>query len=135
MSQILRVKTYAYSSYYPAELIAFPLAVMELQDWKYMVCKIHKPQYQSALKTNHKFPIMEPLLKATPDVRTPLYKGHFAESQIHYFSTNQPPEIRPPLYKGQNFVPNGGHYKPSLQYIKKEGGGGGRGYCTTHCTK
>ena len=35
-------------------------------------------------------------------VRTPLYKGHFTESQIHSFSTNQ---VRPSLYKGQNVVP------------------------------
>ena len=31
---------------------------------------------------------MELLIKATPDVRTPVYKGQFAESQMHYFSTN-----------------------------------------------
>ena len=32
---------------------------------------------------------VEPLIKTTPDVRAPLYKGHFAESRIHSFSTNQ----------------------------------------------
>ena len=47
------------------------------------------------------------LVKATPDVRTPLYKGHFTESQMHSFSYKSTPEIRPPLYKGQNFI----HYK------------------------
>ena len=29
--------------------------------------------------------------KATPDMRTPLCKDNFAESQMHSFSTNQPP--------------------------------------------
>ena len=33
---------------------------------------------------------VEPLIKATPDVRPPLYKGHFTESQMHSFSTNKP---------------------------------------------
>ena len=28
---------------------------------------------------------VEPLIKATTDVRTPLYKGHPAESQMHFF--------------------------------------------------
>ena len=37
---------------------------------------------------------MEPLMKAPLDVRILLYKGHFAESQIHSFSTNRP--LRPP---------------------------------------
>ena len=27
---------------------------------------------------------VELLIKATPDARTPLYKGHFAESQMHF---------------------------------------------------
>ena len=27
---------------------------------------------------------VEPLIKATPDARTPLYKGHFAESQMQW---------------------------------------------------
>ena len=28
---------------------------------------------------------VELLIKATPDVRTPLYKGHFTESQMHCY--------------------------------------------------
>ena len=62
---------------------------------------------------------MESLIKATPDVRTLLYKGHFAESQMHSLGTNQ--EIRPPLYKGQNSITVAtikGFYC-SIQYILK----------------
>ena len=35
--------------------------------------------------------IVEPLIKATPDVRTPLYKGQFTESQMHFFSSIKQP--------------------------------------------
>ena len=33
---------------------------------------------------------VEPLIKATPGVRTPLYKGHFAESQVTLISGADP---------------------------------------------
>ena len=29
---------------------------MDTSDWKFMVCKIHRPQYQCAGKTRHNFP-------------------------------------------------------------------------------
>ena len=41
---------------------------------------------------------MEPLIKATPDVRTSL-----SSELIKYILVNQPPEVRPPLYIGHNF--------------------------------
>ena len=34
-------------------------------------------------------------------MRKPLYKGHFAESQMYKSTTG----IRPPLYNEQNFIP------------------------------
>ena len=42
---------------------------------------------------------VKPLLKDTPEFRTPLYKGHFATcvSQIRFLST---PEMRTLLYTG-----------------------------------
>ena len=50
---------------------------------------------------------MEPLIKASPDVRTPLYNGHFAESQMHSLSANQPLRLRPPSIKHKLSFPNG----------------------------
>ena len=43
---------------------------------------------------------MEPLLKDIPEIRTPLYSGHFAVTQICFLNGNFPPEMRTPLYTG-----------------------------------
>ena len=45
---------------------------------------------------------MEPLIKATPDMRTPT-TSLSPKINALFFSTNQPPEIRPPLYIKDKF--------------------------------
>ena len=53
------------------------------EDFRLVVCIIWK--LQERLTSKVKIIILEPLIKATPDVRTPPYKGHFAESQMDSF--------------------------------------------------
>ena len=47
----------------------------------------------------------QPLLKDTPELRTPLYKGHCRWSHLHTHTYKITPELRTPLYKGKNFIP------------------------------
>ena len=53
----------------------------------------------------HSVTTAEPLLKDTPELRTPLYKGHCRWSHLHTHTYKITPELRTPLYKGQNFIP------------------------------
>ena len=43
--------------------------------------------------------------KDTPEVRTPLYKGHCRWSNLHTHTYKITHELRTPLCKGQNFIP------------------------------
>ena len=49
---------------------------------------------------------VEPLIKATPDVRTPLYTGHFADPECILLVQ----EIRHSSIKDKILFPNSGHY-------------------------
>ena len=55
---------------------------------------------------HHNIITAEPLLKDTPELRTPLYKRHCQSSHLHTHTYKTTPELRTPLYKGQKFIPH-----------------------------